>query len=306
MDGETVRVLSYNVRRDVAADGDYDWAGRRDAVVSTIRFHRPDVVGLQEPLAHQYDDLREALGAFTWVGTSREAGDRDGEFCPVGVRTDRFDRLGSGTFWLSETPDEPGSVGWDATYPRVVTWVRLRDRHTGERLAYLNTHFDHEGERARPESARLLRDRVRTVADGATVAVGGDFNCTPDGPAYAVLAGGADADPDPDPDAAAAPGAGRTDGGEQRQSRARRDAESAAAGSESRLVDARLAAPHAPHGPGTTRTDFESLLPDERIDHVFVDGFDVAGYGVGADLAPDGSFPSDHLPVVVDLSLPDR
>lgn len=272
MDADALRVLTYNVRRDVPADGTYDWAGRREAVASTIRFHCPDVVGLQEPLAHQYRDLREALPAFAWVGQSRNEGEGKGEFCPVAYRTDRFEREAAGTFWLSETPDVPGSVGWDATHPRVATWVRLRDERRDASLVYLNTHFDHEGERARRESAGRVLDRLARIrtgdagsGDAERAVVGGDFNCTPAGEAYAVLAGATDR--------------------------------------ESPLRDARLASPHPPHGPTTTKVDFESLVPDRRIDHVFVDGFDVAGYAVATDMGGDGWFPSDHFPVVVDLSV---
>jgi len=269
MNGDAVRVLTYNVRRDVASDGAFDWAGRRDAVAGTIRFHRPDAVGLQEPLAGQYADLREALPEFEWVGASREAGEGEGEFCPVGYRRDRFDRLDAGTFWLSPTPDEPGSVGWDAAYPRIATWARLRDRDGGGTVLYCNTHLDHEGERARVEGARVLRERVAALReDDEPVVVGGDCNCVAGDDPYRALVG--------------------DDEGADRSERA--------------LVDARETTPYPPHGPDTTRTDFESLLPDRAIDHVFVDATAVEGYGVAADAVGDGWYPSDHLPVVVDLT----
>ncbi|WP_436929964.1 endonuclease/exonuclease/phosphatase family protein [Halosimplex halobium] len=277
MHGDAVRVLTYNVRRDVADDGQFDWAGRRDAVAGTVRFHRPDAVGLQEPLGHQYSDLREALPGFEWVGDSREAGEGEGEFCPVGYRPERFERLDAGTFWLSPTPDEPGSVGWDAAYPRIATWARLRDRDRGDTLLYCNTHLDHEGERARAEGARVLRERVGELRAGDEPAVvGGDFNCVAGDDPYRVLADGNGGDS----------GEGREDGA-----------------NEPALVDAREASPHPPHGPDTTRTDFETLLPDRAIDHVFVAGAAVDGFGVAADVVGDGWYPSDHLPVVVDLAL---
>jgi endonuclease/exonuclease/phosphatase family metal-dependent hydrolase len=265
MDTDTLRAMTYNVRRDVADDGDYDWDGRGAAVASTVRFHRPDVVGLQEPLSSQYDDLKAELDAYEWVGQSRLAGEREDEFCPVGYRRSRFDRLGSGTFWLSETPEKPGSVGWDASWPRIATWARLRDRTTDERVVYVNTHFDHEGPTARREAAHLLLDRLPELADGDPLALGGDFNCTDTDEPYAILVGEGDR--------------------------------------ESGLADARQITPHRPHGPDTTRTDFESLRPGIRIDHVFVDGPRVEGYGVAADMGGNGWYPSDHLPVVVDFSL---
>lgn len=174
--------MSFNVRLDTPADGDDAWPRRRDFVASTIRVHRPDIVGLQEPLEHQIDYLRSALPAYQWVGVGRLGG-TDGEYCPVGYRGDRFERLNSGTFWLSETPSDPGSVGWDAEHPRIVTWINLRDRD-GTRFRFCNTHFDHSGEHARRESAALLAER----SGESPVVVTGDLNCEPDSPPHRRLA----------------------------------------------------------------------------------------------------------------------
>ena len=262
MDADSVRLVSFNVRRDRATDGEFDWAGRREAVVSTLDFHRPDVVGLQEPLAHQYADVREGLSGYEWVGRSRKAGESDGEYCPVGYRADRFDRLDDGTLWLSETPAEPGSVGWDAARPRILTWVRLRDREADATFVVLNTHLDHEGERARREGARLIRERVGGIRAGAPAVLSGDFNCTPGERPHAILAG-----------------------------------------ADSPLADAREVTDRPWHGPDTTRTTFEDLNPDRAIDHAFVAGVGVgvSRLGVATDQFGDGWFPSDHLPLVVDL-----
>lgn len=261
---DAARAISYNVRRDTPQDGEYDWDRRRDAVVSTLAFHRPDAIGLQEPLAHQFDDVREGLPGFEWVGESRLAGEGEGEFCPVGYRTDRFERLDADTFWLSEAPGEAGSLGWDASHPRIATWARLRDRRTGERLLFAATHLDHEGERARREGARLLRDRLADVRDGDPVLLVGDCNATPEEEPYRILAGEGEF--------------------------------------ESPLTDARAASERPPHGPDTTLTDYESLTPGARIDHAFVADLTVRQCGTAADAFGDGWYPSDHLPIVVDFA----
>ena len=182
---------TFNVRYD-APDDRYGWGERRPRVLETISEIDPDVLGCQEPLARQYDDLRDGLERYEWHGVGRRDGDREGEFVPVAWRADRFERLEAGAFWLSETPSEP-SVGWDAELPRVATWVTLRDRQVGtdDRLWVCNTHLDHRGERARLESARLLRRRATDrLADGATVLVTGDCNCTPGSPPYRTLTAG--------------------------------------------------------------------------------------------------------------------
>lgn len=176
-------VMSYNVRYDTPADGEDSWAERRDAVANVVRARRPDIVGFQEPLPDQLADLRDRLPEYTIVGRGREA-DGDGEHTPIGFRTDRFSLLDRDTFWLSETPDRPGSVGWDAELPRIGTRVRLRDELTDRTLTHCNTHLDHTGTRARRESAALLARKLD--GDGPTILTG-DFNCQADSPPYRRL-----------------------------------------------------------------------------------------------------------------------
>ncbi|MFB6136271.1 MAG: endonuclease/exonuclease/phosphatase family protein [Halobacteriaceae archaeon] len=180
-----VRAMSFNLRCDTAEDGGDAWPHRREHAASVVRFHGADVVGAQEALPGQYADLRESLPEFEWVGVDRRDGrvGGSGEHTPLGFRADRFDRRDHGTYWLSESPGVVGSVGWDAACPRTVTWARLADRETGREFAVCNTHFDHEGERARRESARLLRERL---PEGPAV-VTGDFNCTPDSAPFRAL-----------------------------------------------------------------------------------------------------------------------
>jgi endonuclease/exonuclease/phosphatase family metal-dependent hydrolase len=166
-----------NLRLATPDDDEDAWQHRREHAASVVRFHRPDVVGAQEALSGQYADLREALPEYDWVGVDRKSGEvgGPGEHTPVGVRTDRLELREHDTFWLSESPETVGSVGWDASIPRTVTWARLRDRRTDAELTLFNTHLDHQGERARRESARLLAERL---PDERAVLLG-DFNCTP-------------------------------------------------------------------------------------------------------------------------------
>jgi endonuclease/exonuclease/phosphatase family metal-dependent hydrolase len=259
-----LRAMSYNVRYDTTEDGEHAWEHRRDRVASTIRFHAPDVIGLQEPLAHQLEDVAERVPGFEWVGVGRADGASEGEFSPIGYRTDRLECEMTETFWLSETPEQPGSVGWDASHPRIVTWARLRDRQTGTRSLQANTHFSHAGPTARRESARLVGARLDEIADGDPIVLTGDFNAVVGDPAHEMLARG-----------------------------------EASASSLSNAMD-RSPQPH--HGPRTSRTDFETLLPDRKIDHVFIsDDVAVGLHGVCTDFDDDGAFPSDHLPVLVEL-----
>lgn len=186
-------VMSYNLRYDTASDGVNQWANRRDRVADLIRRHDPDVIGVQEALKSQLDDLRSRLSEYEIYGVGRDDGRERGEFSAVLVRRTRFTVSDSATFWLSDTPEVAGSKGWDAALPRIVTWVRLRDREGGGEFILFNTHFDHRGVEARIRSAGLLRTRVaaRRAAEGLPVLVSGDFNFEPTSAGYrALLEGG--------------------------------------------------------------------------------------------------------------------
>lgn len=290
-----IRVLSYNVRYANRGDHHDAWHDRRDAVGRLVRFHRPDIAAFQEPIAEQRRDLRERLPGYTFVGRGRNA-TGDGEGCPIAARSDRWETVDDGTFWLSETPAEP-SIDWDAAHPRIATWARIRGRRgttdnaigadTTE-LLVVNTHFDHVSARARRESARLLRERLPTLAtaterdasvgDGTSRSVPvvfvGDLNCTPGSDPYRILLG----------DEPENGGAAEID-----DRLTLRDA--------AEIADLR-------HGPATSLTDFARLIDGQRIDHALVSaGVDVAAFATLADRDDRGRYPSDHLPILSRLEV---
>lgn len=297
-DGSDLRAMTFNVRYDTPDDGDDAWHARRDRVTSVVRYHHPDVLGVQEPLAHQFTDLQEGLPGYDWVGVGRQDGGGGGEFGPVGYRADRFDRLDAGTFWLSESSTVPGSVGWDAEHPRMCTWVRLETDRSDERFVVATTHLDHHGERARRRGAALVRRRLTAVADGDPVVLGGDFNCTPDSPPYRVLTA-----PERTDDVAAGRGSdGSEAAGDERgvADGERDDTDTGDGRAGRRFVDTHRAASFH-HGPTATFNQFETV--DRKIDYVFVTpDVSVHRHAVVTDHW-DGSVPSDHRPVVADLSL---
>ena len=181
------RVMSFNIRTASADDGPNGWHLRRDLVVETIRQQKPDVIALQEVVLSQAAELRAALPEYGFVGVGRDDGAEEGEFVPIFYRRQRFTLLDSGHFWLSQTPERVGSVGWDAALPRMATWVQLRfeDAPLAE-VRIVNVHFDHQGARARAESARMLR-RFSESLGGRALVVLGDFNCPPGSEPYQIL-----------------------------------------------------------------------------------------------------------------------
>ncbi|CAF0741376.1 unnamed protein product [Adineta ricciae] len=182
------RVMTYNIRLDVASDGINRWSFRKDRVVNLIRYHAVDLFGVQEALPNQMNDIKSALPTFDSYGAGRDDGKEKGEFSAVFYRASRFELLDQNTFWLSETPEVPGSKGWDADVTRVCSWVKLRDRLTHQVFYYFNTHFDHIGKTARQQSAELILTRIENITKfDAPVILTGDFNTGPDSDPYRVI-----------------------------------------------------------------------------------------------------------------------
>ena len=170
----SLSVMTFNMRYDNPEDGQNNWRFRRERIAGVIKAQEVDVLGTQELLSNQFDDLSGLLTGYQGVGVGRLDGAESGEF----FRKDRFTLLDSGTFWLSETPEVVGSLGWDGACERIATWVVLRDRD-GRELFFIDTHLDHVGQVARDEGVSLLMKRIETLSGGRPVILTGDFNSEP-------------------------------------------------------------------------------------------------------------------------------
>ena len=182
-----LRVMTFNLRVRTILDGPNLWDFRRELVVQRVRAFDPDLLGTQEVLDSMEIFLRERLGDYTFVGAGRSDGKRRGEMCGLFFKTARFELLGDGHFWLSTTPEKPGSRGWGAISPHMVMWVKLRSRDGGPTFFWFNTHFDAFSGRARTESAKLLRDRMVQITASTPYVVTGDFNSSPASIPYRTL-----------------------------------------------------------------------------------------------------------------------
>ena len=136
---QSLRVMTFNIRLDSPNDGENIWDKRKDNFVSMIRFHKADIVGLQEAQKHQIDYVQQSLPEYSWFGIGRDDGKAAGEFTAIFYRKDRFDTLETTTFWCSVTPDHPG-LGWDAAYQRITTYGKFKDNRTGKSFYLGNTH----------------------------------------------------------------------------------------------------------------------------------------------------------------------
>ncbi len=174
-----LNVMTLNIRLDVPSDSLNSWQYRKDNAAEMVRMNDVDILGMQEVLLNQMNDLKERLPQYTAIGVGREDGADKGEFSPIFYKKDRFSAIESGTFWVSETPEVAGSKGWDASYIRVATWAILKEKATGKEIFAINTHLDNDGLVARKEGGNLLLKKAEELGKGLPIVLTGDFNDTP-------------------------------------------------------------------------------------------------------------------------------
>lgn len=176
-DGTPLKVMTFNIRCPAKDDGPNYWDYRVELAAGVVKEHSPDIVGLQEALRRQLDDLQPHLGDYVAIGAGRDDGKDKGEFSAILYNKNILEPLDSGTFWLSDTPEVPGSITWGANLPRVCTWGRFKHKASGKTFYFFNTHWDHESANSRAKSARLMAARVAKRENaGDPAIVTGDFN----------------------------------------------------------------------------------------------------------------------------------
>lgn len=180
-----LKVESFNLRYDNPNDGINAWPQRQQRVLAHLLKEQADVVGMQEVLAHQLDWLDHHLPDYAFVGVGRDDGKRGGEFVPLLYNTKTLNILDNGYFWLSETPNIAGSIGWLAKLPRVVTWAKFS--YHNDVFFVFNAHFSHVSDLARQKSAEFLVRYIPTIAKGAPVILLGDLNTLDSEPAYNTI-----------------------------------------------------------------------------------------------------------------------
>jgi len=261
---EPWRVMSFNVRYASAQDGENAWPMRTELFFDTIAAFAPDLIGFQEVIAVQHDALTSRMPDYGFSGVARDDGQRQGEWSCIAYRKARFTLVESGNFWLSETPEVPGSKSWDAGLTRICSWVRLRETATGKEFFFANTHFDNKGVVARQEASRLISTRLPQIAANLPALLTGDFNITEDNPAYAILV------------RPTTPGA-------------------------IRWIDS-FREVHPTRGPDeATGHSFKGRTQGSRIDFIFHTDQFIASESAIDRTARDGRYPSDHFPVTAVL-----
>jgi len=183
--------MTFNLRYDKPDPGEANWQRRKSAIAQLIRHYQPDLIGTQEGKAHQLLDLHRLLPEYQSVGRDRLANGTD-EYCAIFYHAQRLNCLETADFYLSDTPDIPGSItpSWENPLPRMATWGKFRfySSSTGQRLILLNTHFEYKSSKARENSAQLIRRRLQQIhRPEAYLLITGDFNTEPHTPARNLL-----------------------------------------------------------------------------------------------------------------------
>jgi endonuclease/exonuclease/phosphatase family metal-dependent hydrolase len=260
-----VNVMTFNIRLDHAGDSLNNWQYRKDNAAQMVKMNNIDILGTQEVLLNQLNDLKERLPEYNAIGVGREDGKDKGEFSSLFYKKDKFTEIESGNFWVSETPEVAGSKGWDASYLRVAAWAILEDKGTGKQIFVMNTHLDNDGLTARKEGGSLLLKKAAELGKGLPVILTGDFNDTPESEAIKNI----------------------TD-----------------ANKAGHLIDSKSIATNI-SGTDWTFHDFGRLPLAERplLDYIFVSKqIKVSDYSVLPDTL-NGTFVSDHKAVVAKLSI---
>ncbi|MBI5302696.1 MAG: endonuclease/exonuclease/phosphatase family protein [Chloroflexi bacterium] len=187
-----VKVMSFNIRYGTADDGEHRWENRKEMVIRRIQSFDPDLVGLQECRDDaQAAYVKNSLPNYEFIGVRRGGNSETTlEMTPILYKKTVFAEIARGNFWLSETPDVPGSKGWGSLFPRTVTWTKLQCKNSTHSVVFLNAHFDHRSVTAQEQSAALVCKWAQQFAAQHAVIVTGDFNTGKDTLAYECLVNG--------------------------------------------------------------------------------------------------------------------
>ena len=182
LSAQTLKVVSYNIRLGVANDKENSWQFRKEATPAMINEIKPDIMGLQEAYDFQEQYIQDNARSYKLVSVARDDGKEKGERMSIVWNDDTVELLDWGTFWLSETPDEP-SLGWDAACRRTATWAFMKLRKSGKRFFYVNTHLDHIGVEARRNGLALVEKKIADMnPENLPMVLTGDFNIRRDNP----------------------------------------------------------------------------------------------------------------------------
>lgn len=183
-----MEIMTYNIKYANENDGENSWSKRKDFITNQLKFYEPDIFGVQEAVLGQLTHFTSKLKVYDVIGEGRDGGD-NGEFSAILYKTEKFDVLISGTFWLAKDVTTP-SKGWDAAFPRICTYALFAEKASGKKFWVFNTHFDHRGKKARQESGKLILSKIEDInTAGLPVILMGDLNLEPETKTIQMISG---------------------------------------------------------------------------------------------------------------------
>ena len=185
-----IDALSFNIRFDTSKDGENAWPNRKEMVGQWVKSESPDVIGLQEALRHQIDDIKKIATAYSEYGVGRDDGKSRGEHCTILYFKKRFslDKSDCGTFWLSDTPEKIASKSWGNEIPRICTWARFIEKKTDKGFYVYNVHYDHRSQPSRLGASELIIQRIsKRKRSYEPIILMGDFNASENNPAIKIF-----------------------------------------------------------------------------------------------------------------------
>ena len=185
-----IDALSFNIRFDTSKDGENAWPKRKEMVGQWVKSESPDVIGLQEALRHQIDDIKKVATAYSEYGVGRDDGKSRGEHCTILYLKKRFslDKSDCGTFWFSDTPDKVASKSWGNEIPRICTWARFIDKKTDKGFYVYNVHYAHRSQPSRLGASELIIQRIsKRKRSNEPIILMGDFNASENNPAIKIF-----------------------------------------------------------------------------------------------------------------------
>ena len=256
---QDLKVMTYNIRLSLESDKENSWNNRKDDALALMSYYHPDYFGVQEAIPQQMIDIKTNLKDYDFVGVGRDNGKNQGEYSAIFYDKNKLEVTKSGTFWLSETPEKP-SKGWDAAYNRVCTYAFFKIKKTGKQFLAMNLHFDHVGDVARVNSAKLILEKIKKLnPKNVPLTLTGDFNLTDDSEPIKIIS--------------------------------------------KSLDNVFYHSKKTHYGPKGTFTGFDiNTIPQDRIDYIFVKGFEVLSNRTINDRRENLLYPSDHFPILAEIN----
>ena len=256
---QDLKVMTYNIRLSVDSDKENSWNNRKQETMALMSYYHPDYFGVQEAIPQQMIDIKTNLKDYDFVGVERDDGKNQGEYSAIFYDKNKLEVTKSGTFWLSETPEKP-SKGWDAAYNRVCTYAFFKIKKTGKQFLAMNLHFDHVGNVARVNSAKLILEKIKKLnPKNVPLTLTGDFNLTDDSEPIKIIS--------------------------------------------KSLDNVFYHSKKTHYGPKGTFTGFDiNTIPQDRIDYIFVKGFEVLSNRTINDRRENLLYPSDHFPILAEIN----